>query len=217
MECQPSLRLSSIIISHFLLNLRQLAYGPGDGGTFDLGQNGTESGSQPTSVRFASLVDNMGADLHHGPTSMYRGTNWDPADGGAFSRETLNSLHYRSGAVVDNGFLDTGDSSSHHAGHIEMAISGIQVEARIPDDVNVPCIDSVMHAGADNILYQTLEDVPGICQGDIGRGMPKDARSSRMGSPADSTDILAALPSQNAAAGLENAAVQDKDIDVSRG
>ncbi|OCH87918.1 hypothetical protein OBBRIDRAFT_836984 [Obba rivulosa] len=80
--------LSSIIISHFLLNLRQLAYGPHDDEldsqpSFVALQNGSQNGSRPGSLRFASFVDNMGEDLDHGTGAADRNMDWDAAKGDA--------------------------------------------------------------------------------------------------------------------------------------
>ncbi|EMD38764.1 hypothetical protein CERSUDRAFT_92801 [Gelatoporia subvermispora B] len=49
--------ISSIVISHFLLDLRQLASFPED--------KTTTRGSQYVTLQFASFVDNMGESLEH--------------------------------------------------------------------------------------------------------------------------------------------------------
>ncbi|OCH86416.1 hypothetical protein OBBRIDRAFT_797216 [Obba rivulosa] len=56
--------LSSIIISHFLLNLRQYSC-KGNRDTIN-SQLPSQNGSQGASIRFASFVDNMGEPVDHG-------------------------------------------------------------------------------------------------------------------------------------------------------
>ncbi|OCH90647.1 hypothetical protein OBBRIDRAFT_793088 [Obba rivulosa] len=56
--------LQAIIVSHFLINLRQVARGPQNGNSEDTG--GATSCPANSSLRFISFIDNMGEHLDHG-------------------------------------------------------------------------------------------------------------------------------------------------------
>ncbi|EMD31693.1 hypothetical protein CERSUDRAFT_69189 [Gelatoporia subvermispora B] len=72
--------LSSIIITHFLLNLRQLAHGsPDDTSRPSFTRDGAPDAvhSQSSSLRFGSFVGNMGESLIDGSEDDDRDVNWD--------------------------------------------------------------------------------------------------------------------------------------------
>ncbi|EMD31697.1 hypothetical protein CERSUDRAFT_77971 [Gelatoporia subvermispora B] len=72
--------LSSIIITHFLLNLRQLAHGsPDDASCPSFVRDGTPDPihSQTSSLRFGSFVGNMGESLMDGSEDDDRDVAWD--------------------------------------------------------------------------------------------------------------------------------------------
>ncbi|OCH87695.1 hypothetical protein OBBRIDRAFT_837171 [Obba rivulosa] len=71
--------LSSIIITHFLLNLRQAANAPEDDNHVDtLYLSFVHSGD--SGVRFGSFVDNIGADLVHNPKALEHSCNMSWAE-----------------------------------------------------------------------------------------------------------------------------------------
>ncbi|OCH92598.1 hypothetical protein OBBRIDRAFT_421936 [Obba rivulosa] len=57
--------LSSVIMSHFLMNLRQLAHGDGEV-TADIVSSIRNDSSHTSNLRFSSFIDNMGELLDHG-------------------------------------------------------------------------------------------------------------------------------------------------------
>lgn len=81
-----------MIISHFLLNLRQLTNAPHDGGldsspSFVYSHDGAQRNSRPASLRFASFVDNMGASLDSGYLDEDRAADWHIHGNGADSQQ----------------------------------------------------------------------------------------------------------------------------------
>lgn len=76
--------LSSIIISHFLLNLRKVTYAAQDGSfasrpSFIQSDNGNRTRS-PISLRFATFLDNIGEPLEYGSDAVEPAREWDQQD-----------------------------------------------------------------------------------------------------------------------------------------
>jgi len=87
--------LSSIIITHFSLNLRQVAYGPQSNVDDSHSPSFVQTGhagqvrSRMSSLRFASFVGNMGEQLNHGSDSDDFDMAWNH-DSDAFSNVLTN-------------------------------------------------------------------------------------------------------------------------------
>ncbi|EMD32068.1 hypothetical protein CERSUDRAFT_108991 [Gelatoporia subvermispora B] len=108
----------SIIISRFLLNLRQLGSEPYGNGASDT--SGRDSGqSQSAGLRFASFIDNMGEDLDDESGSSDLAIAWDSPQSNAVDEEPQDS------AVLTQG-------SSYPSAEQEMADIECNVHSRIP-------------------------------------------------------------------------------------
>ncbi|EMD31618.1 hypothetical protein CERSUDRAFT_119661 [Gelatoporia subvermispora B] len=89
-----STQLSAIIITHFLLNLRQLAHGSPD----DTSRQSSVRDGQPdavrsrtSSLRFGSFVGNMGESLVHGSEDNDRDVAWDDDSQDAVNNTRLDA------------------------------------------------------------------------------------------------------------------------------
>lgn len=109
------------MISHFLLTLRQLTYDHDDDGLGSQpSQSGLQSGSKSASLRFASFVDNMGAELDYGFTSVNLATDLDATLGKPDLQGASDSAYLKSDAGADYNSLDAPNDSGH--GNVEMAL-----------------------------------------------------------------------------------------------
>ncbi|OCH92593.1 hypothetical protein OBBRIDRAFT_886094 [Obba rivulosa] len=72
--------LSSVIISHFLMNLRQASSTGNEEPSTTLPWIGDQNGSPVASLRFASFIDNMGESLSHGSDTIFSLPEAQPAD-----------------------------------------------------------------------------------------------------------------------------------------
>ncbi|EMD37424.1 hypothetical protein CERSUDRAFT_94436 [Gelatoporia subvermispora B] len=87
--------MSSIIVTHFLLNLRQAAYQPQVSDS--LGSLERRTTRQSSSLRFAAVIDNMGEELMYGMD--------DPSPGAAVGATTDHEYETTNGTVVHPGDL----------------------------------------------------------------------------------------------------------------
>lgn len=85
--------MSSIIVTHFLLNLRQAAYQPQVGDS--LGSLECRTTRQSSSLRLAAVIDNMGEELMYGMD--------DPSSGVAVGATTDHEHETDSGGVIQPG------------------------------------------------------------------------------------------------------------------
>ncbi|EMD31613.1 hypothetical protein CERSUDRAFT_100282 [Gelatoporia subvermispora B] len=79
-----SIPLSSIIITHFLLNLRQLAHASDDDNSrpsFVRDRDPDQVHSRTSSLRYSSFVGNMCESLDHGSENNDEDLSWDGDDG----------------------------------------------------------------------------------------------------------------------------------------
>jgi len=139
---QPQIRsrLSSLIISHFLLNLRQLTYGSRDDEVDTclsfVRPHGEAPGPRPGSLRFSPFVDDMGADLDYGFPSADSDTDWDAVDDDADdSQGASGSLDFRCDT-------DTDADSCTQARHVENNMIRNNPSAQAPDDTRAAGIQS---------------------------------------------------------------------------
>ncbi|EMD31627.1 hypothetical protein CERSUDRAFT_100293 [Gelatoporia subvermispora B] len=103
--------LCSIIITHFLLNLRQLAHGSTDGiSRPHSGREGTPDpvDSQTSSLQFGLFVGNMGESLVHGSENDDHKLAWD---------------NNGTGILLDRGNALVGSAHGHLRGQVKDSIS----------------------------------------------------------------------------------------------
>ncbi|OCH85550.1 hypothetical protein OBBRIDRAFT_300265 [Obba rivulosa] len=116
-----------MIISHFLLNLRQLGHHSYDDGTlgrpsFVLSQYGDPTGSHTPSLRFATIVDNMGANLDYGFGPTFDAVDWNTTD------DEANASRVNRKCDVENSVdgVHASDRSNTDAWLGGAALAGIQ-------------------------------------------------------------------------------------------
>ncbi|EMD31160.1 hypothetical protein CERSUDRAFT_89274 [Gelatoporia subvermispora B] len=95
---QLSMPLSSAIITHFLLNLRHLTQVARDAGddtqiSFFVRGEPWEICSQLSSIRFGSIIDNMGEQLVHGPENDGIDSAWENEEAGYNVEERSINAH----------------------------------------------------------------------------------------------------------------------------